>query len=98
MGSFNGNSFVKQQTAAERRAERRQYENGQRARVAVLSLNAKVKLLARAIVKAAGERNIVTEKDGIQCGLTAREVEVHLPAALELARSMEPRLPDMVAA
>lgn len=98
MASFNNNSFSKPETPAERRAATRAFDKAQRARVAVLSLNGKTKLLARAIVKAAADRSIVTERDGIQAGLTPSEVTTLFPAALEVARSMEPRLPEMVAA
>lgn len=98
MASFNGNSYYRIPTREERRAQQRSYEKGQRDRVAVLSLNQKTKLLAGAIIDAAAKRGIFSQKDGIQAGLTPREVESLFPAALEVARAREPRLTDMVAA
>jgi len=95
MASFNGNSYTKFLTPAERRAEARAYERRERGRVAVLSRSEKTRLLARAIVEAASKRGQVSVNDGVQAGLTRREVEAFYPSALEVARRIEPRLTAM---
>ncbi len=98
MASFNGNSYSKPESAAERRQQREDYRRQQRARVAVLSLNGKTKVLARAIVSAVKDRGSFSELDGVQAFLTPSEVQSLYPGAIEIARTIEPRLPDMVAA
>lgn len=97
MASFNNNSYSPPPTRAEKRAQQRSFEKLGRDRIAVLSLNDKTKLLARAILSAAAARNSVSRQDGIQAGLTPREVDSLFPAALEVARAKEPRLLQMVA-
>jgi hypothetical protein len=85
------------ETPAQRAAAARAFQKQQRARIAAFSLNHKAKLLARAILSAAAARGIVTLQDGIQSGLTRREVESLWPQALEIARATDARLPQMVA-
>jgi hypothetical protein len=98
VASFNGNSYCKPETPAERGARRRANIAREKARIAVLSLNDKTKLLAEAIVGCVARYGEFSARDGALAGLTPREVETLFPAALEIARGMEPRLTDMVAA
>lgn len=95
MASFNGNSYCEPETREQRRARALNEARKARARVAALSKSAKTKLLARAIVDAAAKRGTVSLHDGIQAGLTRAEVEAHFGPAMEVARTMEPRLTGM---
>ncbi|HEY4112898.1 MAG TPA: hypothetical protein VGM17_02450 [Rhizomicrobium sp.] len=61
-----------------------------------LSDSQKTTILARAIAGAARARGSVTVRDGVQAGLSEREVSRLWDDATIEARRLEPRLPEMV--